>query len=334
MGFEIKDLSGLGEPIKKLIDVIAQGCGTVTRSHFIRKDVKAKAKEIREIGGAFKDVGLLPGKIEYKDGKISISGDQKEDQLSLQDRVSKQITYQQAKQQQNIESITQIAAELIAQKDTVNDEPVDSDWINNFFNSAQFVSNEEMQKLWGKILAGEVKQPGSYSLRTLHLLKTLTRNEAKLFQRVSKLAIIEGESAFIFANRINRVQIRPRGFSYSDEIKLIECGLIVQRQNLQLDFVLDPAKEDFVNFLMGNYLVQIRNKETLNVTKIPTIEFTQSGSEFLKLIEIEPDVKYINGFAEFLKSQNLEVKWAKVASFSDDESMYRSKFVDHFDQLP
>ena len=73
----------------------------------------------------------------------------------------------------NIDNVTQIAAEQLSQEDFVSEEPVEEDWTTRFFNIVEDISDEEMQRLWGKILAGEVKQPKSYSLRTLELLKKI-----------------------------------------------------------------------------------------------------------------------------------------------------------------
>ena len=81
----------------------------------------------------------------------------------------------------------------------IADESPDDDWINRFFSSAQEVSSDDMQTLWGRILAGEVKQPGSYSLRTLDFLRNLTASEAKAFEELGRYALnfltLEGYAA-------------------------------------------------------------------------------------------------------------------------------------------
>ncbi len=41
--FEIKDVAGLSEPLKRLIEVIAEGVGGVSRSLLTRKNADAKA---------------------------------------------------------------------------------------------------------------------------------------------------------------------------------------------------------------------------------------------------------------------------------------------------
>jgi hypothetical protein len=64
-------------------------------------------------------------------------------------------------------------------------EAPDADWVARFFGVVQDVSAEEMQALWGKILAGEIRHPGRLSLRTLDILRNLTTAEAKVFTSIS-----------------------------------------------------------------------------------------------------------------------------------------------------
>jgi hypothetical protein len=69
---------------------------------------------------------------------------------------------------------------------------VDPDWVARFFGSAQDVSNEDMQKLWARILAGEVVKPGTFSLRTLEVLKNLSQREAERFQEAASMVSNDG----------------------------------------------------------------------------------------------------------------------------------------------
>jgi hypothetical protein len=50
-----------------------------------------------------------------------------------------------------------IATEELKKENDVSDTPVDEDWIVRFFNVVEDISDEMMQQLWGRILAGEVK---------------------------------------------------------------------------------------------------------------------------------------------------------------------------------
>jgi uncharacterized repeat protein (TIGR03899 family) len=102
----------------------------------------------------------------------------------LDKRVLARITYQEEKRQTNVEQITQVAAEELSDATDKIEGDVDSDWITRFFRIAEDISSEQMQSLWGKVLAGEVKKPGSYSLRTLELLKNLSQSEAEQFVKI------------------------------------------------------------------------------------------------------------------------------------------------------
>ncbi|SFQ11457.1 Protein of unknown function [Mesorhizobium sp. NFR06] len=59
---------------------------------------------------------------------------------------------------------------------------VDDDWLNFFEGYAEKASSENMRKLWGRILAGEIRKPGAFSLRTLQIASELDRETASLFQ--------------------------------------------------------------------------------------------------------------------------------------------------------
>ncbi|MGY0408866.1 MAG: DUF2806 domain-containing protein, partial [Polaribacter sp.] len=55
------------------------------------------------------------------------------------------------------------------------------DWAVDFFDIAQDCSDEYMQYIWAKLLAGEAEKPGKYSRRTIHLIKMMTQHEARVF---------------------------------------------------------------------------------------------------------------------------------------------------------
>jgi uncharacterized repeat protein (TIGR03899 family) len=59
--------------------------------------------------------------------------------------------------------------------------------MNSFFAFAKSVSAEHMQTLWGRVLAKEVGQPGSFSIRSLETLKRMTYSEAVSFATACKL---------------------------------------------------------------------------------------------------------------------------------------------------
>src|SRR5690606_25427708 len=118
------------------------------------------------------------------------------------------------------------AADDLRNEQSVTDEPLDEDWKTRFFNIAEDISNEEMQSLWGKILAGEIKQPKSYSLRTLELLKNLSKEEAEVFTKFAQLRITTANNNVIYNEDHGEFLKSEFGITFLDRLLLTELGLI------------------------------------------------------------------------------------------------------------
>ena len=70
-----------------------------------------------------------------------------------------------------MEAVISNAYAELKDETAVADKSVDIDWISRLFNIVEDIGNEEMQYIWGKILAGEIKNPGKFSLRTLDTIR-------------------------------------------------------------------------------------------------------------------------------------------------------------------
>ena len=69
---------------------------------------------------------------------------------------------------------------------------LDEDWLNIFERYAEDASSERMQKLWGRVLAGEVRRPGRFSPRTLRFLSEFSQADALTFENFCKHSFGEG----------------------------------------------------------------------------------------------------------------------------------------------
>jgi len=66
---------------------------------------------------------------------------------------------------------------------------MDNDFFRNTVEHAKTISNEEVQELIAKIIAGEYNNPGSYSMSTLNCIKMLGKKEIELLERMGSLII-------------------------------------------------------------------------------------------------------------------------------------------------
>ena len=103
--------------------------------------------------------------------------------------ITQSIEFQGRKRLANSSSVVESAADELSDKEVADHEP-DPDWTARFFDCVQDVSSEDMQKIWARILAGEVESPGRTSLRTLDTLRNMTKTDAAMFKGICDFVML------------------------------------------------------------------------------------------------------------------------------------------------
>lgn len=312
---EIKDLTGLSKPLTRLIEVISQGIGAVSRPYLIRKTADAKAHEVRVIASALKDVAdqhQLP--VVFKHGEVELwqkpeDGTLALDASSCDERTASRIDYRERKRQNNVESITSVAAvDLLDQKE-IPDEHPEEDWINRFFSAAEDVSSEQMQELWGRILSGEIKKPGSYSLKTLDFVRNLTKDDAATLEQISKLAIFF-QGVAILPNYDAEWLRTEKGLYPGHHFAASELGAMYPT-DLNYRVFQDPTVNQAV-FVSGELVLIVDRGSVTGEIQLPVWKFTRIGQEILQLIPPVGDEAHLTQLGRFFVSRNATSKVAKI----------------------
>lgn len=125
------------------------------------------------------------------------------------------------------------------------------DWFLRFFESASNVSNEDMQELWATILAGEVTNPGSFSLRTLDTVYNMSQNEAVIFLEASKIII---DDSFFFSSMGDVGQEINEQYGYNNDVLRLfeEIGLV---NGLRMESALELNPGESGGFTNGKHLL-------------------------------------------------------------------------------
>ncbi|NJO80666.1 MAG: DUF2806 domain-containing protein [Cyanobacteria bacterium RM1_2_2] len=309
---EIKDLAGVSEPLKRLVEVIAEGVGAVTEPYLTKRNADARAYEIRIISQAMAESRLLLGGTEYEDGKIKIlrSSQESSEQLSLPSRAESRQAYQELRKQQNIESISANSAQELISENKVSEEKPESEWINRFFEIAENISTEDLQYLWGKILAGEIQKPGSFSLRTLETLKNMSRQEAENFCKLGRYVLRLRDMAF-YIDPEQYIFNRENTLGFKEIFALKDAGIVADSDLLNFSF--EPCSAGTTSQLLYGSLIILfeREKDTSKIaSKVGVL--TKAGAELLKLVSIEPDMEYIQAIAQLFYVEGMKVAWATV----------------------
>ena len=283
-GIVLSDLLGLSQPLTKLVETVGCGIGKIYEPWHIERLAKARAREIEIISEAISDNIVLP--VGYDGGTISIST---KDANDLVTRAQNRFLFQEMKKQQNIESVVSNAYSELENVDSVSDTPVEEDWISEFFNCVANISTEKMQILWGKLLAGEVQRPGSFSLRTLEVLKRLSLKEANVFNEISPYILQckgddEGTYIDYFLIRDDGGTILKKyNIPFSKIMLLSEAGLLCENSLINIGFNIGINQTEIIRGL--NKSIEITN---LGSTTFPfrhaAYMCTEAGKEILPIV--------------------------------------------------
>lgn len=152
---------------------------------------------------------------------------------------------------------------------------LDEDWLNVFERYAEDASSERLQGLWGKVLAGEIRRPGRYAMRTLRFLAEVSQSDALIFEEFTKN---------VFGNRAPKSLAMPsKGGDISHLIDLESIGLIegVSGVGLQQPLEFNQAGNAF--FVEGSLGLLFRGtaNESIDIEVVP---LTKLGLELLELV--------------------------------------------------
>jgi hypothetical protein len=213
---------------------------------------------------------------------------------------------------------------------TDNFNSYDFDWFIRFYEAVGNISNEEMQDLWAKILAGEISHPSTYSLHTIDVLKNLRKKDAELFERICAHSICSGDKLFLpyYNDYLYRC-----GIQYSDIMQLSEQDLIYNDSMLVLK--IRTSNEIDVAFSNKNLLMTHRaTDENIKEFNIKQFPFTRVGYEiaFLKNICTSDD-DFISFAREINKNNQVTIGVHRIIGIHGNQIQYEtSNMIEEHEQ--
>jgi hypothetical protein len=272
-GNSLISLGDISKPATVLIEKISDAIGGYCKPYQIRRVAKAEAEA---------DIIKAQAQIEVTD---------------LQRRALVRFVAEEAKKQENIEQITQKAFPHL--EDGSNPENMENDWVANFFDKCKIVSDQEMQSLWAKVLAGEANSPGTYSKRTVNFLSSLDKTDADLFTSLCGFGWVVGDVVPLVFDILepiyNERDINFKTLTHLDDIGLVSFGTVSGFKRMKLPKVITifyygiPVHIEFA-------------KETDNDLALGKVLLTKTGEQLAPICGSKP----VDGFLNYI----LE-KWVK-----------------------
>ena len=193
---------------------------------------------------------------------------------------------------------------------------VDDDWLFRWRDAASMVSSEELQTLWGRVLAGEIKSPGSCSLRTLEFLKNLSRYEALQIAKVSRFVI---NNDAIFPG--NESVLESEGITFMFLQHLQDLGIVAGHEARGLGYEAESSRADkFQHYLISHdRLLLVTHEDASKVLRFKIYLLTAIGKEIFKLGSFEAHEAYLRSLGEYIRGEGFTVRIARWEKLTETE---------------
>jgi Protein of unknown function (DUF2806) len=231
------------------------------------------------------------------------------------------------REQVNLDSASAFAAQELQNSPprlTDNDKaqqevaPIEDDWLNNFEKEASQKSSEEMQRLFGRILAGEIRRPSTFSIKTVKLIGQIDTPVANLFKRLCSLSISATSGNHLIDARVSALggnagsnALSTYGLSFDQLNLLHEHGLIIADYNSYADYGFSLVHGTVVPIPLkyaGRYwgLLPVEKEDTKEV-RLHGVALSRAGKELIDIVDIEADDAYTGALVAFFETKRLKM---------------------------
>ena len=196
---------------------------------------------------------------------------------------------------------------------------VEEDWLSRWRNSASQVSAEELQALWGRVLAGEIKSPGTFSLRTLELLRNLSKEEARQIEKLASFVVDD----FVFNG--DETLLESEGITFGFLLSLQDLGIIdvSQRRVIFKSMQQDRFMRGIVAYKRVLIVTHEDPNKELNLGKV--YRLTSLGREVLKLGAFMPHESYLRQVGKAIRDLGFRVAVARYEQVTETEGRHSNE---------
>jgi hypothetical protein len=300
---------GLGKLWEALIPAIAKGVGSIGGPLLLPYDTKMKAIALETLSQHMQDQNM------------ALVGTQ----ATFDERAVIVATFKQREDQANREAI---AFQAIRDAETLLDDgridptfggtPPEPDWLNKFWRFSADVSDEDFQVLWGKILARQVAGLARVSARTLQMVSTLSKVEARFIElaarRLISYAHEDGATAVLaislrqpsnniaFERTANTINVAREWAS-----DLRECGFL---GDLGIGHAVKPPPTVSTIKLAAESFLPTFSKTYTTAGGLIFINgwpVTHAGTELVNLLNPSPDDDFVEAVTYTMRHQGVNL---------------------------
>ena len=210
---------------------------------------------------------------------------------------------------------------------------INDDWLNSFETEARQKSTEEMQLRFGRILAGEIRQPGSYSPKAVKLLSELEQDTAALFKKFCSACVVVGVLGIPNSEQVFDARVLSLGDSLgsntlgkyglgldqlnilneyslitSSDVPLYDYNLVsLYDYNLCIKYEGNPVPLPFQHQGKDWILSPISERDNKPEFRVSGVGLSRVGHELFHIVDQDPMPDYTEDLKKYFASQKLQM---------------------------
>ena len=185
-----------------------------------------------------------------------------------------------------------------------------ADWFYRWRSCAGEVSATQLQDLLGRILAGEIKAPGTFSLRTLDFVRNLSADEARMIARLAPFVSSNAKLAWCFDDHL----LEDYGFSNNDAIQLESLGILASLNHAGLGRKAVIESGNLTDIVYGEHVLQLRAGPSPSSFTLPGWSVTPVGAQVVSLCSSAPNFNYLNKLAHVFSLHGFDVALGRIVT--------------------
>lgn len=186
----------------------------------------------------------------------------------------------------------------------VSDKPVSKDFVHSFFDEFDGISDPEVHKIAGRLLAGEVLRPGSFPRRTMRVLRDLDSADFALFSSLCRFCWhVSGLVPLVYEP--NGAVYRTNGIDFAKLNELDALGLITF--NTVGGFRQESLPDTFL-ISYGPNKVKLSWTGKERAFQIGHVLFTEAGRQLAPLTEAAVVPEFLNYALERMRSHGCKAE--------------------------
>lgn len=207
------------------------------------------------------------------------------------------------KEEQNIQSVLDKTSKYITNEESIN-EP-NEDWMAYFFDKVKLVSDDSLQEIWSKLLAGELESPGKVRKRLIDLIACMDQKDCKDFEILSNFIFYENNSIprLLIKNLRSESLYKDLGLSHTVLVNLVSLGVI--NYNIITNITLEyPNSQGMVILSTLDNRFSATFTRNTNSFQFDGVELTSLGIELAKLINFGSSKYSFDYLKKFMITHN------------------------------